>query len=140
MNFRLTYAVPIIAAVVIAGCGQSAEEKARNQVCDARADIQKQVTTLKQMSVATVSKDTVRSSLTAIQADVQKIVDAQPNLNKARKADVNAANEQFKSQISSASDQLTKDLSLSGAKEQLKSALTTLGDSYVQALGQVNCN
>ena len=40
MRIRLIL-VFLISAVALAGCGQSAQDKAKKQVCDARAEISK---------------------------------------------------------------------------------------------------
>ena len=52
--------------LALAACGQSDEEKAKSNVCDARADIQKQVDELKSLTLKTATLDKIRSSLTAI--------------------------------------------------------------------------
>ena len=105
--------------LAFAGCGQSDEEKAKNEVCDARADIQKKVTDLQGLTLATATVDRVKSDVNAIGDDLAKIADAQDQLDERRKEQVQKANETFKSQL----DTLTKDLgssqSLQGAAQQL---------------------
>jgi Tfp pilus assembly protein PilP len=130
-------ALALIAA--IAGCGQSAADKAANKVCDARADIQKQVTTLKNLTPTTASLDKARSSITAIRNDVKKIVDAQSDLKPERKKAVEAANKEFSSQFDDALTSFATSGSLSAGAKQLQAALTKLGDSYVAALGKIDC-
>ncbi len=127
------------AAVAFAGCGQSAADKAKNQVCDARADIQKQVSTLKSITPATFSANTVKDSVTAIKNDITKIADAQPKLNEQRKQDVKSANDAFKSQVEGIITGLTTNLSVTTAQQQLQSALTQLGNAYKKSLSKINC-
>jgi hypothetical protein len=47
-------AAVVMLALTLGACGESDEEKAQNQVCDARADIAKQVDELKGLTAATV--------------------------------------------------------------------------------------
>ena len=46
--------------LAFAGCGQSGEDKAKDDVCDARADIQKKVSGLQNLTLATASVDQVK--------------------------------------------------------------------------------
>ena len=121
------------------GCGQSEEERAKNDVCDARADIQKQVADLQKLTIGTATVDQIKSHLTAIGDDLEKTADAQGQLDDTRKQQVQKANETFKSQI----DKLTKDLgssqSLQGAAQQLKGDLADLGRAYQQAFAPIDC-
>jgi lysozyme family protein len=126
-------------AAAFAGCGQSAADKAANQVCDARADIQKQVTTLKNLTPTTASLDKVRSGITAIRNDVKKIVDAQSDLKPNRKKAVQDANKEFSSQLDTALASFATSGSLGAGAKQLQTALTQLGNSYVAALGKIGC-
>ena len=69
-----------------AACGQSDEEKAKADVCDARDDIQANVKELQSLTLGTVTADKVRSSLNAIKDDVAKIADAQGQLSDSRRS------------------------------------------------------
>ena len=44
---RALMCIALFAAVLLTGCGDSAEEKAQNTVCDARSDISAQVDDLR---------------------------------------------------------------------------------------------
>ena len=55
-----------IAGLLPVACGESDEDKAKSQVCDARADIQKQVDELSGLTITTASVDQVQQSLKAI--------------------------------------------------------------------------
>jgi cysteinyl-tRNA synthetase len=125
---------------VLAGCGSSAEDKAKDQVCNARDDIAKQVSSLQSLTVETATVDQVKSSLTSIQNDLKKISDAQGDLKGARKEQVQKANETFTSQVNTVANDLKSNLSLQGAAQQLQSAVTQLGNAYKQSFAQIDCS
>jgi hypothetical protein len=125
---------------VLAGCGKSAEDKAKDQVCNARDDIAKQVSSLQSLTVETATVDQVKSSLTSIQNDLKKISDAQGDLKGARKEQVQKANETFTSQVTTVANDLKSNLSLQGAAQQLQSAVTQLGNAYKQSFAQIDCS
>lgn len=131
--------VLVAAALALAACGESTQDKAQSQVCDARADIQKQVSDLSSLTLATASVDGVQSKLKAIRSSLQKIADAQGDLNADRKKQVQAANQAFRTQLSSIVSDLGDNLSLATAATQLKDAASKLADSYRQTLGRVDC-
>jgi uncharacterized membrane-anchored protein YjiN (DUF445 family) len=131
--------VLVAAALALAACGESTQDKAQSQVCDARADIQKQVSDLSSLTLATASVDGVQSKLKAIRSSLQKIADAQGDLNADRKRQVQAANQAFRTQLSSIVSDLGDNLSLATAATQLKDAASKLADTYRQTLGRVDC-
>ena len=131
--------VLVAAALALAACGESTQDKAQTQVCDARADIQKQVSDLSSLTLATASVDGVQSKLKAIRSSLQKIADAQGDLNAERKQQVQAANQAFRTQLSSIVSGLGNNLSLATAATKLKDAASKLADSYRQTLGRVDC-
>ena len=83
--------------------------------------------------------DQVKSSLTAIQNDLNKIADAQGDLKGTRKQQVQKANETFKSQVSGLVNDLKSTQSLQGAAQQLQSAITQLGNAYKESLAPIDC-
>jgi uncharacterized membrane-anchored protein YjiN (DUF445 family) len=131
--------VLVAAALALAACGESTQDKAQSQVCDARADIQKQVSDLSSLTLATASVDGVQSKLKAIRSSLQKIADAQGDLNADRKRQVQAANQAFRTKLSSIVSDLGDNLSLATAATQLKDAASKLADTYRQTLGRVDC-
>jgi hypothetical protein len=133
--------VLLLSAAVLTGaaCGESEEEKAQNAVCDARADIQKRVDELSGLTVETATVNGVKEDLDAIGDDLQKIKDAQGDLNQERKQQVESANKTFASQVEAIVNDLGTDLSLSGAAAKLQSALEQLAASYKQTFAQVDC-
>jgi DNA mismatch repair ATPase MutS len=132
--------VPAIGvALSLAACGQSAQEKAKNDVCDARADIQKKVEDLRSLTVSTATGDRVKSDLNAIKDDLGKISNAQDNLAESRKQQVQKANETFKSEFDKATKGLGSSQSLQGAAQQLKTDFANLANAYKQALAPIDC-
>jgi uncharacterized protein HemX len=129
----------VLAAGTAVGCGESDEEKAQNDVCDARDDLQKQVNELSNLTLSTATVEGVQSNLNAIQDDLNKITDAQGDLNDERKQEVESANKQFTSELDSIASGLTSDLSVSGAEQKLRTAAQQLASSYKQTFAMVDC-
>lgn len=125
--------------LAIAGCGESDEDKAKNAVCDARADIQKNVKDLQNLNVQTATADGVKSNVTAIQDDLKTISDNQDELDDTRKQQVQKANETFTSEVESLSNDLGSSQSLPSAGQQLKSDIANLATAYQQALAPIDC-
>jgi hypothetical protein len=136
-------ALPMIVAlaVALASCGgDSKAEKAQKTVCDARADISKQVDQLKSMTVATVSTDAVSQSLSAIGSDVSKIKSAQSDLSDERRQQVESANQQFANQVRAIAKQIATTKSAADAKTALTTALQQLAGAYKQTFAKVDCS
>jgi outer membrane protein TolC len=135
-------AVVVAAALAVAGCGggdSTAEKTAQQQVCDARADISRQLDGLRQLTPSTVTSDTVRGNLQAIRDSLRKIRDAQPALKEDRRADIRAANQAFTSQVGSIATTILRSASVDEARAQLQSATDQLRAAYRSTLGTVDC-
>ena len=130
----------IAAALALAACGESKEDKAMKSVCSARADIGKQIDHLKTLTPTTATIEDVQSSLTSIGKDVSQIKDAQGDLSGPRKEQVQKANDEFSSQVKSITSEAVKSLSLSDATAQLTSALQQLVTAYQQTLQPIDCS
>ncbi len=130
----------LLAGLVLAGCGESSEEKAKAQVCSARSDIQKQVKTLSELTLSTSILSQAKGGLEAIASDLKKIKEAQPNLAPARKQQIEAATHTLEGQISSIITGLVSNPSLGNAEKQLKSSLTQYAKSFEAALAPINCS
>jgi Tfp pilus assembly protein PilP len=137
---RALLVLAVSLGLVVAGCGQSAQEEAKSDVCDARADIQKRVTSLQNLTLATASVDQVKSDLNAIKSDLGKITDAQDQLNETRKQQVKKANETFTSQVDSMAKDLGSSKSLTAVARQLKTDIANLGNAYKQAFAPIDCS
>jgi hypothetical protein len=127
-------------ALALGACGESSEEKAQATVCDARADIGKQVDELKSLTAATVTKDAVTQSVDAIRNDLKDISDAQSELSSDRRSEVEAANKAFASSVKGIASQVLTSLSASDAKAALVTALQQLKTSYEESFVRLNCD
>ena len=136
---RAALALLLSAALGLAACGESDQEKAQNKVCDARADISKQVDEIKSLTPATATVDGVRQNVNAIQDDLKDIASAQGTLSDERRAQVKSATDQFTQQLSSIVQQALRSLSLSDARTQLQSAVSDLASAYSSSLGKIDC-
>ncbi len=130
----------LASALVLVACGESSQEKAKTQVCDARSDISKQVKTLSGLTLSTSILTEAKTGLEAIGKDLTKIKDAQPDLEPARKQQVETATSTFASQVESILSELVSKPSLSKLETQLKSSLTQLLASYEKALAPLSCS
>ncbi len=133
----LLLALVLVPALGLAACGQSAADKAKSQVCSARADISKQqIDYLKALTTTTG----IKNSLTAIGNDLTKIKDAQPQLNAERKQQVQSANQAFRTELESVVNNIGTNLSISNAEAKLKTAVQQLAQSYQQTFAAINCS
>ena len=129
-----------VAALVLAACGESAQQKAEKQVCSARSDIQKQVNELKALTPADATANGVKDNLNTIRDDLKKVADAQPQLNDQRKEQVKKANEKFASEFQSVVSEFGKSLAAGGARAHLQTAFQQLATAYQSAFSKVDCS
>jgi hypothetical protein len=130
----------LLSVFVLASCGESSQEKAKAQVCQARSDISKEVKKLSELTLSTSILTEAKSGVEAIGKDLTTIKNAQPDLEPARKEQVQAATRTFESQINSILSELVSKPSLSKLETQLKSSLTQLAAGYEKALAPLNCS
>jgi gas vesicle protein len=131
----------VAAALLLAvGCGESSQEKAKKQVCDARVDLQKQVNQLSSLTLSTATTEGVKSNLNAIRNNLKQIKDAQGDLSESRKAQVQQATQQFESQVKAIVQTVGTSTSLSAAATQVQAAVKQLATSYKQSLAKVDCS
>jgi hypothetical protein len=136
---RSTIVMLVSAAIAVAACGQSQEDKAKTTVCDARADVRKQVGELQGLTLATATIDGVSQNLKAIRDDLGKIAGAQSDLSDDRRQQVQDANKAFTDQVKSTAQNVGRSVTAADAKTQLKDATTQLASSYKQTLGRIDC-
>lgn len=130
-----------VALAIGGGCGGKSESaQANDDVCSAKADIQKQVTSLQGMTASTITVDAVTSDLKAIQTDLTKISDAIPKLADERKQQVQAANDSFKTEVTTVASTVLRSLSASDAQAQLQTAVTDLAAAYKTSFANVDCS
>jgi hypothetical protein len=139
---RTTCSVLAVVMLVFAlgACGESDEEKAQNKVCDAKADIGKQVDELKGLTPATVTSDAVTQNLDAIKTDLKDISDAESDLSSDRRSEAEAATKEFTSSVEGIASDLGSSLSAADAKAQLVTELNQLAASYQKAFAPITCN
>jgi hypothetical protein len=125
--------------LALAACGESDEEKAKADVCDARDDIRTQVRELQDLTLGTATVDKVKSHLNAIGDDLKKIADAQDQLSESDKQQVQQANQAFKSKVKALGGDIGRSVSLEEAAQQLKRDFADLATTYEQALGPIDC-
>lgn len=130
----------LLGVLVLVGCGESSQEKAKAQVCAARSDISKQVQMLSELTLSTNILTQAKTGLEAIASDVTKIKDAQPNLEPARKQQIATATTTFANQVASIITGLVSNPSISNAEKQLKSSLSQYAKSFQQALAPIDCS
>jgi len=137
----------LLSALALAACGESAEDKAKAEICTARNEISKQVTKLQGLTISSNTGQEVKGSVEAISDQLKKIKNAESDLEPARKEKVQAATKTFETQLKTLASSFAASLSsgapeaaLKAAAPQLKSALSSLAGAYSQALSPVNCS
>jgi hypothetical protein len=130
----------LLSVFALASCGESSQEKAKAQVCQARSDISKEVKKLSELTLSTSILTEAKGGVEAIGKDLTTIKNAQPDLEPARKAQIESATRTFEGQINSILSELVSKPSLSKLETQLKSSLTQLAASYEKALAPLNCS
>jgi hypothetical protein len=138
--------IPVLAALLaVAGllvaCGESEEEKAQNEVCDARADIQRRVDDLADLTITTASIEQVTDNLEAIRNDLQTIAAEQGDLEPERRQEVEQAAKRFGSQLqATAQDVVSGAASGEEAGTRVGSALDELAKTFREAYAPVDCD
>lgn len=146
MPRRIRHLLAVVAllaggAALLGGCGgDSKQDQAKTAVCDARDDIGTQIDRLTSLTISTATVDDVKSSLQAIQGDLQTIADNRADLPDDRRQEIETATKTFTDQVRTVAGELGKSLSLSEARGQLSTALTELGNAYRTTLAQVKCD
>jgi len=129
-----------LVALLATGCGgSSASSKAKSQACDARSDIQKQITTLKGLPLATSSIDAAKTAISAISSDLTTIKDAAPKVGGDLKSQLEQANSEFKSAVQSIAQSISASSSPTSIATALTTAGTTLETAYRSAFSSVQC-
>jgi len=130
----------VVAAIALCACGgESKADAATSTVCDARADIAKQVDSLSAMTAQTFTLDSATASLKAIRDDLSEVAGAQGDLSQDRRAQVQAANQQFKAQVQQVAGEVGRSLGAGEAKDQLTAAFDDLASTYRQTFAKVDC-
>jgi transposase len=137
---RSLAAIAVATALTLAACGgDSKQEKAQNKVCDAKAEIAKQVDTLQGLTISTATTDQVQKSLSAIGSALTQIKNAQGDLSDERKQQVQEANKAFESEVKGIVSNIGQSTSISDAASQMQTAMRELASSYKASFDRVDC-
>ena len=137
----LVVAALLGSAALLVACGESEEEKAQNEVCDARADIERRVDDLAGLTLTTVSIEQVTNNLEAIRDDLEKIAAEQEDLEPERRQEVEQAGQRFRSQLeTTARDVVSGATSGEEAGATLGAALDELAMTFREAYGPLDCD
>ena len=140
-TFRASSALAaVLLACAFGACGESKEEKAKAEVCSARSNIEKEVTALSSLTLSTEAPAEAKKHIETIGDELKKIKNAQPNLEPARREQVQTATQTFEKEVKTTAEGFTKDLSVSNAEAKLKTAGKQLLNAYRQALEPINCS
>jgi len=139
MRFVTTSAV-VLASFAAAACGgSSSEDTAKSTVCNARADISKQVDQLTALTPATFTTEAASKGLSAIRSDLKDIKNAQSELSDDRRQQVQQANQEFSGKVQDLVKQVFRSTSAADAKSQMTTAFQGLADTYKQTYARVDC-
>jgi hypothetical protein len=144
---KLGLAAVLLGVLGFSACGESAQDKAKAQVCGARNGIQQQITKLQGLTFSSNTINEAKTGFEAIGKELTKIKDAQSGLAPARKEQVQTATSNFETQLSSIAGGVVSSLgstnletALKNAEPQLKSSLNKLAADYKQSLGPISCS
>jgi hypothetical protein len=130
----------VVAALALTGCGESKEDKAQSQVCDARASIQSEIDAIRALPPTTASVSKLADSAKAIETDLKQIADAQDDLAPERKQQVQAAGKTFRSQVQQVAGEAVASGLTGNAGTAVRSAGDQLAASFKQALAPIDCS
>jgi outer membrane lipopolysaccharide assembly protein LptE/RlpB len=128
-------------ALVAAGCGgDSDQERAQSQVCDARADIQKSIDSLRDLTLSTATADGIRQQLEGIRKELGTIRDAQGDLSADRRNQLQKANDQFADTIKNVAQTVLRSTSAQDASATVEQAADQLESTYKSTLSPIDCS
>jgi hypothetical protein len=143
-------AVPLVlvAPLGLAACGESSQEKARKQVCAASSEISKQLAKLEALPINTSFPTEAVTSLEAIAKSLKEVKNAAPDLEPARKEEVEAGTKAFLTQIGTITATLAAtaiksgdtEAALKAAEPKIKAAENQLTADYKQAFAALKCS
>ena len=117
----------------------SAQDRAASKVCSARDDIQTQVQTLTSLGAGSATNADVTSALGAIQVDLQKIENAQPDLAPERKQQVQDAATAFGTQLKDILKQTVAGLTKTDAQTRATNTAKSLKSAVKESLQPIDC-
>jgi outer membrane lipopolysaccharide assembly protein LptE/RlpB len=141
MQHRVVAVLLASLALVAAGCGgDSDQERAQSQVCDARADIQKSIDSLRDLTLSTATADGIRQQLEGIRKELGTIRDAQGDLSADRRNQLQKANDQFADTIKNVAQTVLRSTSAQDASATVEQAADQLESTYKSTLSPIDCS
>lgn len=138
----LALAAAILALLAASACGgssSSTSDKAKQQACDARSDIQTQITNLANLPLNIDSVDKAKTALTAIQTDLNTIKDAAPKVGGDLQKQLETANATFVNAVQTVVSNISTATDLTTVASNLTAAAGQLQTAYRQAFGDISC-
>jgi len=136
----------LVLALTAAGCGGSdgpsqeqRQAQAQTTVCTARSDIEAQVTTLKGLAPTLASVAQIKTSVSAIIADLGRIKDAQPDLKPDVRQQVEQADQTFKDEAKAVGTAAVSGGLSGDIAGQLKPAVQQLEATYRKVFTPIAC-
>ena len=139
--------IPLV-TLALAGCGESAEEKATAQVCSSTKEIRAQLSKLSDLSLSSKAPEEIKDAAGVMKTEAGKIKESVPNLPSARKSEVESAQNALQTQLIAAATTLASTAKSSGdieavlkqSEPQVKGAVAGLAASYKQAFEALKCS
>jgi Tfp pilus assembly protein PilP len=135
--------VLLFSATALVACGESAEEKAKAEVCDARNEINTQIAKLQSLTLSTNTPNEAKASFEAIGSSLAKIKNAASKLAPSRREQVDDGLKKLEGEAGKIASEVSSNLTvanLEAALTKLKSALSAFGANLNQALAPVGCS
>lgn len=143
----LIVAIPLV-AIGLAGCGESAEEKATASVCSSTKAIQAQISKLSDLSISSKAPEEIKAAASVMEKEAAKIKESVPNLPAASKAPVESAQKTLQIEavalattvVSTAKASGNAEAVLKQSEPEVKAAVAGLATSYKQAYESLKCS
>ncbi len=141
-------AVLVLIVIGLAGCGESAEEKATSQVCSSTKAIRAQISKLSELSLSSKALEEIKASASVMEKEADKIKEAAPNLPASSKSVVESAQTALKTElaglatavVSAAKSSQSVEAVLKQSAPAVKASVAALGASYKQAYETLKCS
>ena len=136
-----------VSVLGLAACGESSGEKATKQVCAGVKEINTQLKKLESLTISSSFPTEAKTSLEAIEKSLKEIKSAEPNLEAAHVAEVEAATKSFETELAaytkgivSATKSSSLEAALKSAAPQIKASLSKLGNEYKKVYESLKCS
>jgi hypothetical protein len=137
-------AVLVSGAIGLAGCGESAEEKAAASVCSSTKAIRAQISKLSDLSVSSKAPEEIKDAAAVMKEEATKIKESTPNLPAASKAPVESAQKTLRTELAGLATTLVSagqtTANLEAVLTESEHAVAVLGMTYKQAYESLKCS